>query len=163
MIELKIINSLLPYVAIVFFIIIIRTFIITPVRVDGTSMNDTLEDGDILLLYKLAKYDRFDIVVLNEEDDDEIIIKRIIGLPGETVKIEDGIIYINDVEMPEDYGYGETSDYEEVTLADDEYFLLGDNRLVSRDSRYFGPVKEEDLLGEAVFRLWPFKSIGLID
>ena len=160
---MKIIKGLFPYIAIIIFIIIIRMYIITPVRVDGTSMHQTLNDGDILLLYKMAKYDRFDIVVLNEEYDDEIIIKRIIGLPGETIEIRDGEIYIDEVLMPDDQGYGETSDYDKITLEDDEYFILGDNRLISKDSRYFGPVKKNDLMGEAVFRLWPFSGFGLID
>ena len=160
---MQIIKALAPYVAIIIFIIIIRIYIITPIRVDGTSMRQTLSDGDILLLYKLAKYDRFDIVVLDEEYDDEIIIKRIIGLPGETIEIKDGVIYIDGVEMPDDYAYGETSDYASITLGDDEYFILGDNRLISKDSRYFGAIKEDDLMGEAVLRLWPFSDFGLID
>ena len=161
---MKVIKTLLPYLLIIVVIILIRTFIITPVRVDGTSMNKTLADGDILLLYKLAKIDRFDIVVLDEEYDDEIIIKRIIGLPGETVEIKDGDIYINDISMPDDeYAYGDTSDYDKITLGNDEYFILGDNRLISKDSRYFGAVKKDDIMGEAVFRLWPFSGFGLID
>ena len=160
---MKIIKGLIHYIAIIIFIIIIRMYIITPVRVDGTSMNQTLADGDILLLYKMAQYDRYDIVVLDEEYDDEIIIKRIIGLPGETVEIKDNKIYIDEVEINDDYAYGETSDYEKITLDDGEYFILGDNRLISKDSRYFGPVKKDDLMGEAVFRLWPFSSFGLID
>ena len=160
---MKIIKGLIPYIAIIIFIIIIRMYIITPVRVDGTSMHQTLADGDILLLYKMAQYDRYDIVVLDEEYDDEIIIKRIIGLPGETVEIKDNKIYIDEVEINDDYAYGETSDYEKITLDDGEYFILGDNRLISKDSRYFGPVKKDDLMGEAVFRLWPFSSFGLID
>ena len=161
---MKVIKTLLPYLLIIVVIILIRTFIITPVRVDGTSMNKTLADGDILLLYKLAKIDRFDIVVLDEEYDDEIIIKRIIGLTGETVEIKDGDIYINDILMPDDeYAYGDTSDYDKITLGNDEYFILGDNRLISKDSRYFGAVKKDDIMGEAVFRLWPFSGFGLID
>ncbi len=161
---MKVIKTLLPYLLIIVVIILIRTFIITPVRVDGTSMNKTLADGDILLLYKLAKIDRFDIVVLDEEYDDEIIIKRIIGLPGETVEIKDGDVYINDILMPDDeYAYGDTSDYDKITLGNDEYFILGDNRLISKDSRYFGAVKKDDIMGEAVFRLWPFSGFGLID
>ena len=161
---MKVIKTLLPYLLIIVVIILIRTFIITPVRVDGTSMNKTLADGDILLLYKLAKIDRSDIVVLDEEYDDEIIIKRIIGLPGETVEIKDGDVYINDILMPDDeYAYGDTSDYDKITLGNDEYFILGDNRLISKDSRYFGAVKKDDIMGEAVFRLWPFSGFGLID
>lgn len=158
----KILWELIPYIAIVILIIIIRIFIITPVRVDGSSMYNTLEDGDILLLYKMAKIDRYDIVVLDEEYDNEIIIKRIIGLPGETVEIKRGKIYINDEEIADDYAFGDTGDYEKITLADDEYFILGDNRLISKDSRYFGPVKESDLMGEAVFRIWPFSGFGSV-
>ena len=158
----KILWELIPYIAIVILIIIVRIFIITPVRVDGSSMYNTLEDGDILLLYKMAKIDRYDIVVLDEEYDNEIIIKRIIGLPGETVEIKSGKIYINDEEIADDYTFGDTSDYEKITLADDEYFILGDNRLISKDSRYFGPVKESDLMGEAVFRIWPFSGFGSV-
>lgn len=160
---MKIIRELIPYVAIIVLIIIVRIYIITPVRVDGASMNKTLNDGDILLLYKMAKIDRYDIVVLDEEYDDEIIIKRIIGLPGDTVEIKDNKIYVNDDEITDEYAYGDTSDYEKVTLADDEYFILGDNRLISKDSRYFGPIKKDDIIGEVVFRLWPFKSFGTID
>ena len=160
---MKIIKELIPYIAIIILIIIVRIYIITPVRVDGASMNQNLNDGDILLLYKMAKIDRFDVVVLDEEYDNEIIIKRIIGLPGETIEIKDNKIYIDNVEMPDEYAYGDTSDYEKTTLGEDEYFILGDNRLISKDSRYFGPIKKSEIMGEAVFRLWPFSDFGLID
>ncbi len=159
---MKIIKELIPYVIIVVLIILLRIFVITPVRVDGASMRDTLEDGDILILYKLARIDRFDIVVLDEAVDDEIIIKRIIGLPGETVEIRNGEIYINGEVIEDEYAYGETSDYDEVTLGDDEYFILGDNRLISKDSRYFGPVKEDELMGEVILRIWPFSGFGTV-
>ena len=141
---MKIIKEILPYVLIIIAVILIRTFIITPVRVDGASMDQTLEDGQILLLYKLANIDYGDIVVLDEEKEGEIIIKRIIE------------------ELEEDYAYGETSDYEEITLGDDEYFILGDNRPISKDSRYFGPVKEDEIIGKVIFRLWPFNKFGTI-
>ena len=159
---MKIIKELIPYVIIVVLIILLRIFVITPVRVDGASMRDTLEDGDILILYKLARIDRFDIVVLDEAVDDEIIIKRIIGMPGETVEIRNGEIYINGEVIEDEYAYGETSDYDEVTLGDDEYFILGDNRLISKDSRYFGPVKEDELMGEVILRIWPFSGFGTV-
>ena len=159
---MKIIKEILPYVLIIIAVILIRTFIITPVRVDGASMDQTLEDGQILLLYKLANVDYGDIVVLDEEKEGEIIIKRIIGMPGDTVSIRDNTIYVNGEEVEEDYAYGETSDYEEITLDYDEYFILGDNRPISKDSRYFGPVKEDEIIGKVIFRLWPFNKFGTI-
>ena len=159
---MKIIKEILPYVLIIIAVILIRTFIITPVRVDGASMDQTLEDGQILLLYKLSNIDYGDIVVLDEEKEGEIIIKRIIGMPGDTVSIRDNTIYVNGEEVEEDYAYGETSDYEEITLDDDKYFILGDNRPISKDSRYFGPVKEDEIIGKVIFRLWPFNKFGTI-
>lgn len=159
---MKVIKEVIPYIVIVVVVILIRTFIITPVRVDGDSMKNTLKNGDILLLYKLSSIDRFDIIVLDEEKDNEKIIKRVIGLPGETVAIKKGKIYINDKVIDDEYAYGETSDYNKVTLKDDEYFILGDNRLISKDSRYFGPIKENEIKGKIVFRLFPFTKIGTV-
>ncbi|CDE49422.1 signal peptidase IB [Firmicutes bacterium CAG:460] len=159
---MKIIKEIIPYIVIVLVVVLIRTFIITPVRVDGDSMKNTLKNGDILLLYKLGSINRLDIIVLDEEKDNEKIIKRVIGLPGETVAIKKGKIYINDKVIDDEYAYGETSDYDKVTLEDDEYFILGDNRLISKDSRYFGPIKENEIKGKIVFRLFPFTKIGTV-
>lgn len=159
---MKVIKEVIPYIVIVVVVVLIRTFIITPVRVDGDSMKNTLKNGDILLLYKLSSTDRFDIIVLDEEKDNEKIIKRVIGLPGETVAIKKGKIYINDKVIDDEYAYGQTSDYNKVTLKDDEYFILGDNRLISKDSRYFGPIKDNEIKGKIVFRLFPFTKIGTV-
>lgn len=159
---MKVIKEVIPYIVIVVVVVLIRTFIITPVRVDGDSMKNTLKNGDILLLYKLSSINRFDIIVLDEEKDNEKIIKRVIGLPGETVAIKKGKIYINDKVIDDKYAYGETSDYDKVTLEDDEYFILGDNRLISKDSRYFGPIKKSEIKGKIVFRLFPFTKIGTV-
>ena len=159
---MKIIKEIIPYIVIVLVVVLIRTFIITPVRVDGDSMKNTLKNGDILLLYKLGSINRFDIIVLDEEKDNEKIIKRVIGLPGETVAIKKGKIYINDKVIDDEYAYGETSDYDKVTLEDEEYFILGDNRLISKDSRYFGPIKKSEIKGKIVFRLFPFTKIGTV-
>ena len=159
---MKFVKEYLPYVIIIVVVILIRTYIITPVRVQGPSMNNTLENGDILLLYKLGKYQRFDIVVLKEEEDKDAIIKRIIGMPGETIEITDGNIYINGEIIEDNYGFGKTSDYNRIVLADNEYFLLGDNRIVSKDSRYFGAIKRDNIKGKAIFRLYPFNKIGKI-
>lgn len=159
---MKVIKEVIPYVVIVVVVVLIRTFIITPVRVDGDSMKNTLKNGDILLLYKLSSINRFDIIVLDEEKDNEKIIKRVIGMPGETIAIKKGKIYINDKVIDDEYAYGETSDYNKVTLRDNEYFILGDNRLISKDSRYFGPIKDNEIKGKIVFRLFPFTKIGTV-
>ena len=153
---------MLPYIIIVVVVVLIRLFVATPVRVDGDSMNKTFNNGDILVLYKLSKIERFDVVVLTEADDNEKIIKRVIGMPGDTVAIKNGDIYINDEKINDEYAYGETSDYERIILDDDEYFILGDNRLISKDSRYFGPVKEKDIKGKVIFRIFPFSKFGKI-
>ena len=158
----NIFKELLPYIIIVLVVVLIRSFIATPVRVDGDSMNKTFSNGDILVLYKLSEIKRFDVVVLTESDDNEKIIKRVIGMPGDTVAIKNGDIYINDEKIEDEYAYGETSDYDRITLGDDEYFILGDNRLISKDSRYFGPVKEKDIKGKVIFRIFPFSKFGKI-
>lgn len=159
---MKLLKEIVPYVVIVVVVVLIRTFIVTPVRVDGGSMNKTLENGDILLLWKLGSIKREDIIVLDEVMDDEVIIKRVIGLPGETVEIKKGKIYINGEVYEDSYAYGETSDCEEITLGSDEYFILGDNRLISKDSRYFGSIKEKDIKGKIIFRLFPLTKMGNI-
>ena len=143
-------------------VVLIRSFIATPVRVDGDSMNKTFKNGDILILYKLSKINRFDVIVLHEEKDNEKIIKRVIGMPGDTVAIKDGEIYINDEKIDDEYAYGITSDYDRITLKNDEYFILGDNRLISKDSRYFGPIKEKEIKGKVIFRIFPFSKFGKI-
>ena len=158
----KVIKELIPYIIIVVVVVLIRSFIATPVRVDGDSMNKTFNNGDILILYKLSKIKRFDVIVLHEEKDNEKIIKRVIGMPGDTVAIKDGEIYINDKKIDDEYAYGITSDYDRITLKSDEYFILGDNRLISKDSRYFGPIKEKEIKGKVVFRIFPFGKFGKI-
>lgn len=158
----RIIKELIPYIIIVIVVVLIRSFIATPVRVDGDSMNKTFKNGDILILYKLSKIKRFDVIVLHEEKDNEKIIKRVIGMPGDTVAIKDGEIYINDEKIDDEYAYGMTTDYDRITLKSDEYFILGDNRLISKDSRYFGPIKEKEIKGKVVFRIFPFSKFGKI-
>lgn len=159
---MKILKELLPYIIIIVVVILIRTFIATPVIVDGTSMNKTLNNNDVVILCKVCSINRDSIVVLNEELDQERIIKRIIALPGETIEIKDGIIYVNDKKYNDIYAYGDTSDYAKRTLRDDEYFILGDNRLISKDSRYFGPVKKESIVGTAIYRIYPLTKIGSV-
>lgn len=160
---MKFLKNMLPYIIIVIVVVLIRTFLITPVRVNGPSMYPTLKGGEIMLLNKLGKIDRFDIVVLKIEKEEDNLIKRVIGLPGETVEIKDDQIFINDKLLEDKYAYGATYNIDKITLKDDEYFVLGDNRKISLDSRLFGSIKAKEIKGTTNFVLYPFKSFGKVE
>lgn len=178
-------------------IILSRIYLWTPVRVDGHSMDPTLADSEYLLVINKLPIDRFDIVVASETENGKTkeIVKRVIGLPGETIEYKNDVLYINGKETDEPYlkdyiqkfkedklqstysgkGFEENGELfrqmaqiaEAFTvdkdgsatftkkLLDDEYLLLGDNRIVSKDSRQVGAFKKEQIKGEAVLRLWP--------
>ncbi|MDD7389776.1 MAG: signal peptidase I [Lachnospiraceae bacterium] len=151
----------------------IVTFVGQRTVVDGHSMNDTLQDKDNLIVdklsYRFTDIDRFDIVVFKyHEDPKTYFIKRVIGLPGETVQIIGDDIYIDGEILEEDYGKepmespGRAS--EPITLGEDEYFVLGDNRNDSRDSRdpSVGDVERDAIIGRALFRITPFNKAGLL-
>lgn len=159
---MKIIKSLIPYIIIIIVVILVRTFIATPVRVNGSSMYPTLKGNEIMLLNKLGHINRFDIVVLKIDGREDNLIKRIIGLPGETVEIKDNEIYINDKKIEDKYGYGVTYNIDKVTLKEDEYFILGDNRKISLDSRVFGTIHKDEIKGTTDFIMYPFKSFGKV-
>lgn len=156
----KNLKELLPYIIILLIILFVRTFIATPIKVNGNSMYQTLNGKEFMILNKLGKIDRYDIVVLDTKDDE--LIKRVYGLPREKIAIENGTIYINDKKIEDKYAYGNTSSYEAITLKDDEYFVLGDNRVVSLDSRIIGPVKRKDIKGTTNFILYPFNRFGKV-
>ena len=172
----EIINTVLYFIFLFVAVWAIVTFVGQRTVVNGVSMYDTLNDGDNLWVDKFSYHfkdpQRFDIVVFPMYDGEEYFIKRIIGLPGETVRIDhQGNIYINGEQLEESYGY-ETIEpemigraFDGVTLGDDEYFVMGDNRNESEDSRFdiVGNVKRKDLMGKAVFRLWPITSFGTLD
>ncbi len=160
---MKFLKSLVPYIIIIVIVVFIRTFIITPVKVNGSSMYPTLEGDEIMLLNKLGSIDRFDIVVLKLDGDDDNLIKRIIGMPGETVEIKENQIYINDELLEDPYGYGVTYNIDPVTLGSDEYFILGDNRNISLDSRVFGKIHESEIKGTTNFIMYPFSKIGKVE
>lgn len=159
----KILKEWVSYFLIILAILLIRLFIITPVRVDGPSMNPTLENKQILLLSKYSKhYERFDIVVFNYAK--QKLVKRIIGLPGEKIEFKNNKLYINNKEIEEDFGYMETEDFSlsdigYETIPDNMYFLVGDNRTNSLDSRYIGLVSDSDIEGVVHFSIWPLKKI----
>lgn len=151
----------------------IITFVGQRTQVSGSSMETTLSDGDQLIVdkisYRFRAPNRYDIVVFPYQyEENTYYIKRIIGLPGETVQIVDGYVYIDGQQLDEHYGNEVMLDpgiaEEPVTLGDDEYFVLGDNRNNSQDSRAanVGVIHGKDLLGRAWIRIWPLSKFGVI-
>lgn len=152
---------------------LIITFVGQRTRVSGHSMESTLSDGDNLIVdkisYRIRDPKRYEIIVFPYKyEKDTYYIKRIIGLPGETVQVMDGYAYINGEKLSESYGKevmeqaGIAKD--PIVLGEDEYFVLGDNRNHSADSRVpnVGVLKREDLMGRAWVRIWPFDKIGVV-
>ncbi len=158
---MKIIKELIPYVVIIIVIICIRSFLITPIVVEGSSMVPTLDGHEVMILKKFDQdYKRFDIVVVDKSFEGDNLIKRVIGMPGETIEYKSNKLYINDEVVSDPYAYGITKDFEKIKLGKNEYFLMGDNREISLDSRLLGPVKKNKIEGTTSFILYPFKKFG---
>ena len=153
------------YIIIIVSVILIRTFIATPAIVDGASMDDTLKDGQLVIINKLVyRFDdikRFDVVVVKNEINNDKIIKRVIGLPNEVVEYRDNKLYINNELIETDIKFKDTSDFRKTTK-ENEYLVLGDNRPVSKDSRVLGNFTKEDIIGKVRIRIFPFNKIGKI-
>lgn len=159
----QVIKEMMPYVIILLVVILIRLWIITPVIVDGSSMSSTLKDNDILLLKKYDhSFERFDIVVVDFIG--EKLIKRVIGLPGEHIEYKNSKLYINGKKIDEKFINQTTEDFklEDIgysKIPKNMYFIVGDNRNNSQDSRIIGLIPKEDIEGTVTFRLWPFGSV----
>lgn len=150
-------------------IIPIRYFLIQPFFVKGASMEPNFLDGDYLIIdeisYRFEAPQRGEVVIFRYPlDPSQFFIKRVIGLPNENVKVEDGNVFINSVQLDESkYLQGiETAGNVEVQLGDNEYFVLGDNRNASSDSRRWGEVDKKFIIGRAWLRAWPFNRLGVI-
>lgn len=166
----KWLKELYPYVIIIVVVVLFRTFIATPVRVNGGSMESTLNNGDILILNKLNhNYKRFDVVVINKKVNGvkTKLVKRIIGLPGESISYKDNELYING-EKIEDVSISRTSNftledlYNIKVIPKNTYFVMGDNRGNSSDSRDYrvGLIKKDEIVGTTTIRLFPLNKIG---
>lgn len=177
--------------------ILSRVLVWSPVTVDGHSMDPTLADQEKLLMVKTTSIKRFDIVVASEKDTagkEKLIVKRVIGMPSDTIRYENDTLYVNDKEVKENYlaeyqavfkkdklqsTYAYNSYFQKLAQQADfftqdaygngsftvvvpkgEYFLLGDDRIVSQDSRAVGNFKKSAIKGEIVFRLWPLNRFG---
>jgi signal peptidase I len=153
-------EMLLISIVIVF---LLRIFVLMPVVVDGRSMEPLLTNGDrgfSFVITRRISLERFDIVIVENEKTDGKLVKRIIGMPGETIRCSGNQIYIDGELLEQPFLQDVyTSDFEYV-LAEDEYFCLGDNRDVSRDSRYYGPFRDKEILASHIFLIWPLQDIG---
>ena len=169
----EIFNMILYLLLIVVATLLIVRYVGQRTMVSGSSMEPTLSDGDNLIVDKLTYHftdpKRYDVIVFPyQHAENTYYIKRIIGLPGETVQIEDGTIYINGEVLEEAYGREVMQDpgiaAEPIALGEDEYFVLGDNRNQSSDSRdpSVGLIHRDEIIGRAWIRIWPLDSFGIL-
>lgn len=159
---MKKLKELMPYIIIVVVVLLVRSFIVTPGLVNGSSMEPTLHNNELVLINKIGLnkgIDRYDIVVVKYENS--TIIKRVIGFPYETVEYINDTLYIDGeiVNTKVDFEY--TKDFK-LTAGKNEYIVLGDNRNISKDSRIIGPVKESDIIGKVDLVLFPFSKFGKV-
>lgn len=168
--------ELIEFIAIVgAVLVVIRFFIAEPHKVSGHSMIPNFQDNDYIITNKLAirfgELQRGEVIILQHPQvPNQVLIKRIVGLPLEHIKIFNGVVYINDKELSEPYlpkgvktqGESFLSDTEDITIPDNQYFVMGDNRPGSSDSREWGPAKKELIIGQAWFRYWPTQEFGLL-
>ena len=162
-------KELLPYIVIILVVILIRTFIVTPVKVSGSSMEPTLKNKEILILKKYDKsYKRFDIVVLKRGK--EKLIKRVIGLPGESIEYKDSKLYVNGKRVKETFKTNTSTrdfSFDElfgigIKVPEDCYFVMGDNRNNSTDSRVLGFINKKDIQGTIGIAIFPFNKFGKV-
>ena len=148
--------------------VFIIVFLYQPVKVEGTSMMPNLSDQERIFINKFVYHweavERGDVVVFKyPRDPSKSYIKRVVGLPGDKVQIDDGRVFVNGVLLDETYvpvQYTDERSYEEITVPAHSYFVLGDHRNLSNDSRDFGPVHEGYIYGKAVFAYWPVEKVG---
>jgi signal peptidase I len=145
-------------------------FIYQPVKVEGTSMMPSLEDQERIFVnkfvYRLEPISRGDIVVFRyPRDPSKSYIKRVIGAEGDRIRIDGGQVYVNNEALDEDYvppAYADNRSYQETVVPPHCYFVLGDHRSMSNDSRDFGPVNQSYIYGKAVFGYWPMDKLGRV-
>jgi signal peptidase I len=150
--------------------VLIITFLYQPVRVEGTSMLPRLEDRDRLfinkLVYRISAIERGDVVVFHyPRDPEKSYIKRVIALPGDRLRIDHGVVWLNGKRQTEAYvpeEYRDTRSMTEIVVPEGSYFMMGDHRSVSSDSREFGPVDRDLVYGKAVLVYWPARDAGVV-
>lgn len=178
-------KDLVWFATVLILLVAVRIFVASPIKVQGESMMPTLVDGEKAIAYKLGDVKRFDVVPLVAPDDPSLnYVKRVIGLPGDTVSYKSDQLYINGEPLPEEYlteyknewhaagnnapltpdfTLGELTGHE--TVPENTYFVLGDNRQVSKDSRYpeVGFIPKDNIIGKAKVTIWPPSEWGIIE
>jgi signal peptidase I len=150
--------------------VLIITFLYQPVRVEGTSMLPRLENSDRLFInkfvYRFSAIERGDVVVFHyPRDPEKSYIKRVIALPGDRLRIDHGQVWLNNKRLGEGYipeEYRDSRSMAEIVVPEDSYFMMGDHRSISSDSREFGPVERSLIYGKAAFVYWPAKDAGVV-
>ena len=151
------------------FIVLFRVFVLEPHNVSGSSMDDTFKDGDYVIVdklsYRFKAPEKGDVVVFNPPasiENESRFIKRIIAIPGETIEIKGSDTFIDSKKVTENFViYKSPKVSASTALTDDQYFVMGDNRYVSYDSRYWGPIVKDEIQGRVLIRLYPFNKIEL--
>ena len=157
------VREFLPYIIIILIVVIIKSYIVSPIRVNGSSMKNTLHDKDIMILdeisYRFTKIKRFDIVVVHYQN--EYLIKRVIGLPGDNISYQNNQLYVNGKKVQENFEHAHTDDFSTVKVPKGKYFVLGDNRINSSDSRVLGFFDKKDIKGKTNLIIFPLSRVGI--
>lgn len=173
-------KEILSYIKIIVITAIVvlgcKQFLFAPIKVQGASMYPTYEDKDIIIVSKTSKIERFDQIVFQSPTEDELYIKRVIGMPGDTVEMKDDVLYVNGKAYKEDYVNRQTDDPSQLRITENftlegltnekkvpegKYFVMGDNRLKSYDSRHYGLIGKDAIFGEAKLTVYPFKHFHI--
>lgn len=159
------IKDIFKYIIVIAIIILLRIYVLATAEVVGTSMEPNFVDGNMTLVDQLSarfnKIDRFDIVAFHYSNP-AYLIKRVIGLPGETIKYVDNQLYVNGEMVEEKFEIiGEVEDFE-IVVEEDSYFVMGDNRDASIDSREFGTISKDKIIGKPFVVIWPFRNFKIV-
>ena len=166
---LHFLKSYYSYFLVVIRVVLIRSFVVSPAKVDGSSMEPTLKNNNIMILnklsYKNGDIKRFDIVVIKYKN--EKLIKRVIGLPGENISYNNNSLFVDGFSVSENFKHKKTVNFKLEDLGykkipGDKYLVLGDNRVNSVDSRTIGLIDKKDILGKTSIRIFPINKIGSV-
>ena len=157
----KFLKEYVSYILVIILVLLFKKYFYSPIKVNGNSMLNTLHNKDIMILdiinYRFSDIKRFDIVVVDVKK--EYIIKRVIGLPGEVIEYKDNTLYVDGKKIKDNYGSDITDDFY-FKVPKNSYFVLGDNRTNSLDSRYFGAFTKDKILGKTNFTIFPISRFG---